>query len=653
MKSLGWARTAALATIAAVSVGGPARAEIVSLTLGAPEIVAGGASFGAAGPYVRLSGTARGELDPADPRNKVIVDLDKAPRNARGRVEYKTDVHVLRPLDAAKSSGVLLYEVTNRGRKLFFSYLADSTASPIAQNTPVEAAHFGNGFGLDRGHTLVWSGWDPDAPRDNGGMAMTSAVATNDGAPIVQRIRHEFQIATRGPGDGSRITLPYAAADTSMAKARLTVRKSSSDAPVEISSWEFIDERTVRLKGGVRFEPVQIYELWYGARDPKVLGIGFAATRDLISYLRHGLAEALGPVGTGPRTKTLALGISQSGRYLRHHLDLGMNTDEKGRRVFDGLLAHISGAGKVFANHRFGMPARTATQHEDRFYPEIWQPFGYAAAKNANSGARTRLLSGGAVDPLVIEVNTSTEYWQKGASLVHTDEAGTQDAKLPAGVRMYLIAGTQHGGRAGLTDAPGLCAMPRNPHSSGPALRALLVALEDWVVRGTAPPPSRIPEIARGTLVSAPAIRMPAFAVMKQPVGANAIGPVVDWVEPPAEVAKPFGVKVPAVDADGNETAGLRLPPIAVPLGTYTGWNLYKAVPSDMCDRDGTFVPFAQSAEQRRQAGDPRRSLVERYGTPEGYVARVRGAAAELVADRLLLQRDADAYVAEAAKVQF
>jgi hypothetical protein len=177
--------------------------------------------------------------------------------------------------------------------------------------------------------------------------------------------------------------------------------------------------------------------------------------------------------------------------------------------------------------------------------------------------------------------------------------------------------------------------------------------LEDWVVRGTAPPPSRIPEIARGTLVAAPAIRMPAFAVMKQPVGANAIGPVVDWVEPPAEVAKPFGVKVPAVDADGNETAGLRLPPIAVPLGTYTGWNLYKAVPNDMCDRDGTFVPFAQGAEQRRQAGDPRRSLVERYGTPEGYVARVRGAAAELVADRLLLQRDADAYVAEAAKVQF
>jgi len=204
---------------------------------------------------------------------------------------------------------------------------------------------------------------------------------------------------------------------------------------------------------------------------------------------------------------------------LVHFLDLGMNQDSGGRRVFDGVLSHVAGAGKVFANHRFGMPGRTATQHEDRLYPENWFPFGSAVATDPFSGRRSALLQGGPTDPLMIEVNTSTEYWQKGASLVHTDPEGCADAALPSGVRVFMVAGTQHGGGPGTDPSPGPCVNPRNPHSASPALRALLVALEEWVRDGVAPPDSRMPRIADGTLVEADSVGMPAVPGFATPPG--------------------------------------------------------------------------------------------------------------------------------------
>jgi hypothetical protein len=638
---------------------GSAAAHITELRIDAVEPFAGGAVFGDAGPYVRIRGIAAGEVDPAAAENAVIVDLDKAPRNARGMVAYETEFFILRPADPRGGSGVLFYEVNNRGRKLLFSWIDDASAAAHT-NDPKTAADAGTGFSLSHGYTLVWSGWDPDAPRQNAGLAARLPVATDNGQPIVRRIREEILVGTRGPADVGVVRLSYPAASTDQSKARLTVRDRATDMRVEVPAdgWEFADAQSIRLKPpGTKFAPVKIYELWYEATAPKVVGLGFAATRDLVSFLRYERADRNGApnptfVGDSPSLKyAIGFGISQSGRYLRHHLDLGMNRDERGRKVFDGVLAHISGAGKVFANHTFAMPGRTATQHEDRDYPENWFPFSAATATDPASGRTAALLKGDGSDPVLIETNTSTEYWQKGASLIHIDPTGKRDLALPDNARAYLIAGTQHGGRAASDSSSGACANPRNPHNAAPALRALIVALEQWVTKGIAPPPSRVPSIGEESAVSAAAIRMPAVSGFAIAPGDNPVRAPVDWVDPPDRRAADqtsYVTRVPAVDADGNEIAGIRLPPIAVPLATYTGWNVYKVAPTELCDRDGSFIPFARTSAERADTGDPRLSIAERYGTRAAYVAKVRAAADALVADRLLLPEDAAAYVTAA-----
>jgi hypothetical protein len=457
------------------------------------------------------------------------------------------------------------------------------------------------------------------------------------------------------------VTLSYPSVSTDKRRARLTVRDRESDARSEIppEAWEFADARTIRLlPEGTLFAPYKIYDIWYEATGSRVIGVGFAAVRDLVSFLRHQRADRDGtanPLIAGAShadepgiTHALAFGVSQSGRFLRHFLELGMNDDSSGRRVFDGVLTHVAGAGKTFANHSFAMPGRTATQHEDRLYPENWFPFGNAVTTDPFSGRRGSLLQGRPTDPLMIEVNTSTEYWQKGASLVHTDPAGSEDAVLPPGVRVYMIAGTQHGGGPGTDPSPGPCVNPRNPHSASPALRALLVALEAWVKDGIAPPDSRVPLIANGSLVEADSVSMPAVPGFAAVPAANRIAAPADWVDLPARPDNHYGARVCAVDADGNEIAGIRLPPITVPLGTYTGWNLYRAQPCELCDRDGSLIPFARTKDEREAAGDPRPSLEERYGSREAYAATVRAAAAALVAQRLLLPSDADAFIRDA-----
>jgi hypothetical protein len=626
------------------------------------EPFADGRGFGEAGPYLRMWGVARGELDPAAPRNAVIVDLDRAPRNARGRVEYETDFFILRPEYSGRTGGVLVYDVTNRGSKRIFQLLDDAPSAPVdAANDPKTVREAGIGFLLGRGYSLVWSGWDPGAPAANNGLGARFPTAIEDGRPVTGRIRHEFHIGTRTPGKGDIVRLPYPAVSTDTRQARLTVRDRERDTRTEIpaNAWEFADSRSIRmLPPGSLFGPFRIYELWYEATGSKVLGIGFAAVRDLVSFLRYETADRRGSrnplIADGAPTEgsgirhALAFGVSQSGRFLRHFLELGMNDDGKGRRVFDGVMSHVAGAGKVFANHRFGMPGRTATQHEDRLYPENWFPFGNAVTTDPFSRRTGAILQGGPTDPLVIETNSSTEYWQKGASLVHTDPAGRNDADLPPNVRVYLISGTQHGGRPGVDPSPGPCINPRNPHSATPALRALFLALEEWVTKGVAPPPSRVPRIADGTAVAAESIRMPAVPGFAVPPGANEIVPPVDWVDPPARIDNVYGKFVSAVDVDGNESAGIRLPPIAVPLGTHTGWNLYRAQPAELADRDGSFIPFARTRSEREDAGDPRPSLEERYGNRDAYVAKVKAAAEALLAERLLLPVDAAAYVAAA-----
>ncbi len=485
---------------------------IVEIKVDAVEPFADGQAFGEAGAYVRIAGVAKGEIDPAAPENHAIADLDKAPRNASGMVEHEADFFILRPAEQARGSGVLVYDVTNRGRKMIFNLL-DDAAGGADTNNPRAARDVGLAFTLGRGWSLVWSGWDSGAPRANNGMTARLPPALEGGGPIVRRIRDEFHIGTRAPGKGDVVRLNYAAVSTDKGKARLAVRDRESDARTEIppEAWEFVDNRSIRLlPQGALFAPYKIYEIWYEAAGSTVIGVGFAATRDLVSFLRHGDAGRAGAPSpmTGVR-HALAFGVSQSGRFLRHFLELGMNDDGRGRRVFDGVLTHVAGAGKVFANHSFAMPGRTGTQHEDRLYPENWFPFSQAVATDPFSGKTGAILAGRPTDPKIIEVNSSTEYWQKGASLVHVDPTGRRDLELPSNARAYMIAGTQHGGRPGVDPSPGPCVNPRNPHSATPALRALLAALEDWVRTGAEPPPSRVPSIAQGDAIDAEAVRMP------------------------------------------------------------------------------------------------------------------------------------------------
>jgi Alpha/beta hydrolase domain len=577
----------------------------------------GGAAFGPVGAYERLDGVAIGELDPAHVANRGIVNLAKAPRNARGNVEYRSDICILRPVDADKGNGRILYEVNNRGRIMLFANLCAGKPG----NQPASPEDLGNALPLHLGFTLVWSGWDPGAPRANGGLGLDAPIATNDGTQIVRRIREEFISGTRG-GDLRQFRLSY---ETSAPHdAVLTVRRTQT-APKRPVTCEFVDARTVRLADGALPEPGSIYELRYHATNPRVLGIGFAATRDIVSHLRSS-AAGRDLLGRQP-THALGFGISQAGRYLRDHLAQGFNRDEAGARVFDGVYTHVAGIGRVFCNTEFGQPARTRTWHEDHGFPEVEFPFATGA-----------LMHGDDSNPKVIETNTSTEYWQKGASLLHTDPDGTRDEPLPANVRGYLLAGTQHGGKAGMPRDAGPCINPRNWHDPMPAVRALLVALDEWVAQGREPPPSRLPRIADGTLVRADGVTWPELSALVPPRAADDVVALGDWTDPPAP-ARTWQALVPQVDADGNEIAGVRLPDIAVPRGTFTGWNLYKApLPAgELADRDGTYLALAATRAEREISGDPRPSIEERYPTHDAYAARVREVVAALQRDRLLL----------------
>jgi len=548
--------------------------------------------------------------------------------------------------------------VNNRGRKFLLHWMLDAPAqAAAANNEPRTVEDAGNGLFFRLGYTMLWSGWDPDVPKANGGIAMKVPVATRNGAPIVRVIRDEMVSGTRGPA-APAFKLSYPAATLDQTQARLSVRRAEADAESVIPAdrWAYVDARTIKLlPEGTTFEPGSLYVLRYPAKDPKVLGIGFAATRDIVSFLRHDAKNSNGAETlVGPEiNKVLAVGISQSGRYLRDHIAQGFNQDEYQRRVFDGVLAHISGAGKVFLNEEFGQPQRTNTQHEDHYYPENAFPFSSATLEDPLTGTNGALLRGNEFDPLLIEVNTSTEYWQKGASLLHTDPLGKRDITLPLTARVYLIAGTQHAGQVGLQPDTGPCANPRNPHNPAPALRALLVALDQWVSGGREAPPSRVPSIAGDTLIPADKLQFPAVPAMQVARAGNKMMLYGDWIEPKPDRTKAYQTLVPKVDADGNELGGIRLPDIAVPLGTYTGWNLYKKPfpEGELCDRDGSYAAFARTSAEREKTADPRRSIKERYPSKDDYVTQVKAVSAGLVGARLLLPEDAERYVEAAMHV--
>ena len=590
---------------------------IAGVTITKRENLAGGAIFGASGAYERIEGVAAGALDPAHPANRGIALLDQAPRDAAGLVTYRSSFVLFRPANPVLGNGRLLYEVNNRGRVMMLANLCAGATG----NAPT---NLGNALPLRLGFSLLWTGWDPAAPKSTG-LWLEAPRITG----FTQAIREEFVSGTRR---GSFETFPLA--HPAVRVTGVTVRRTQR-APRMPVPFIYHENGTVALSPeGTKPVTGSIYEIRYEATDPIPQGIGFAATRDLVSHIRcHGATFTGRAI-----THALAFGISQAGRYLRDHIALGFNTDTTGNRVFDGVLTHVAGIGRVFLNTPFAQPFRTRTAHEDHDFPECAFPFSAAAMTDPLTGATGAMARGDTSDPKWIETNTATEYWQKGASLLHTDPMGQRDVALPGHVRGYLIAGTQHGGKAGMPRDNGPCAAPRNWHDPMPAVRALLVALDEWVTFDRPPPESCLPRIDDGTLVPARQLRFPAFPGLIPPAAANDVSPLPDWIDP-AQTEKSWTALVPQTDADGNEIAGIRLPDIAVPIGTFTGWNRYREPwpAGELADRDGAFLAFAELPD----SDDPRPSIRERYPNPTSRADRVRDAVDALIARRLLLAEDA------------
>ncbi|WP_439597545.1 alpha/beta hydrolase domain-containing protein [Falsiroseomonas sp.] len=629
----------------ALAMGGalPAAAEVTRFEILAREAPAlGGREFGARGTAEKITARATLALDPANPRNAVIVDLDRAPRNAQGRVEATTDVVILRP---ARPNGTLLFEVLNRGRKLLPGWVQDTEGTAglrLAQ--PGDA---GNGFLLDQGFTLVWAGWQHDSPQ--GADLLRIALPTVPGVSGPSREEWTFSNAT----SPQRVTLSYPVADR--ASARLTVRARTDmerQTPAGLG-FSFIDDSTLEITRPEGMAAGALYELTYTARDPQVTGIGLAAIRDVTAFLRRatGPENPLAVQGRPAVDRAIGLGISQSGRVLRDLLYFGMNEDEAGRLVFEGMMPVIPGARRSFTNARFGQPGRNPGPQYDRLFPVLGFPFTYAVMEDAVSGKRDGILLRCSLTnscPVIMQMDSEFEFWGSQASLLVTDTAGNHH-DLPSNVRAYMVAGAPHGNPwNAVARRSEACGMALNPLSQGAALRALIVAMEAWVREGVEPPASRFPTLAAGTLTRPEMVypAIPGLPYRGQYVRAE----FIEQTAPLPTAGGSYPIFLPRAGLDGNAVGGIRLPIIEAPRASYVGWNAQTGAegPQEICTQVGGVVPFAETRAARQAAGDPRPSIEELYPTPESYVAAVRQASARLVAARLLLPADAEAAVAAA-----
>ena len=646
------------------------------------EPFANGHEFPITGPYEKLIGKAYGEVDPQSPLNKIIVNLDKAPRNLRGRVEYSTDIYILKPVDLLRGNGKIFCDIPNRGSKRILMFMNDAPGS----NDPSTLQHAGNAFLMRRGYTVVWLGWQGDLIERPNALVARVPIATNNGREIVRDVRTEIVVTEEHMYSqllsGDARVMPYEAATTDKARASLTVREKSYGrrTPIPNSEWEFAscarDAETAELLRTPSskhlcvlsgFRPGHIYEFIYPAKNPLVLGLGFAATRDLISFLRYerkdrtGTANPLLSATDKPSmNRAYAWGRSQSGRFLRDLLYHGFNQDELGRQVFDAISPHAAGGGRTFLNYEFSRPITSSQQHSDQLDPEIF-PFAYSVLRDPQTGRKDGILKRRKTDPYVVHTQTSTEYWQKRGSLAHTDGKG-RDVPLPKNVRMYLIASAQHNTLAGAVPKRGNCQQLTNPMSINAALRALVVAMDRWVSEGAPPPPSQIPRVAEGTLVR-PSRRSTGFPRIPEvgylglynrqlflDYGPNLQRGLIE-IHPPKPIGNgAYTILVPHVDRDGNDRAGIRLPAILVPLATHTGWNLQRKglAENELCGLLGSYIPFPKTKEERERSADPRLSLEERYRDEADYVEKLSVAARLLVEERFLLPEDAKYIIAQA-----
>jgi len=645
------ARLASVVVSLIVALGGTASGEVSRFVVTTRQDVLGG-------DYEKLAGTVELELDPTDPANAAIVDLDRAPRNARGRVETAADFMVLRPRRPSSRGSTALLEVSNRGGKALLPYFnrAPWTLDPTTDRD------FGDRFLMRQGLTVIWVGWQFDVPREPGLLRLRAPIARDPAGPIEGLVRSDWTVdePTTTLALAHRDHVAYPVAEPAHADNVLTVRASRL-GPREIvprDRWRFarlegnrlVDDSThVHLAGG--FERGKIYELVYRARDPVVAGIGLAVIRDVVSGARH---DARCPF---PVTKALGVGISQSGRFLRHFVYQGFNIDEAGRRVFDGMLVHTAGAGRGSFNHRFAQPSRDAHRFSAFFYPTDLFPFTGRTQTDPETGVTDGLLARLADrperQPKIFLTNTGYEYWGRAASLIHTSPDGRTDVAPLPNERIYHLAGGQH--FVGAFPPP---ASPRsgeaylgNPLDFLVSLRALLARLVEWVVDDRAPPASAYPTLAGGTLVSIEALKFPGIPDVKAPSvihQAHRVDYGPRWAagiisrEPPG-LGAPFPALVSQVDADGNEVAGVRGLELLAPLATFTPWQLRRGGGSDageLVDFLGTYVPLPRTDAERRRSGDPRASIERRYAGKRAFLATAARHAESLARAGWLLRED-------------
>jgi hypothetical protein len=659
-----------------------AEARVTSITITSIVPAYGGASFGSVGPYQFVTGIANGAVDPADPKNAVIQDIALAPLDAKGRVEYSTNFQILMPVDESKGNHIMLTEIVNRGNELDPSFFNIGVTS---------SAPAGDGFLENQGLTLVWTGWQADlvAPASNPGLVTMSAPIAHyrNGQTITGVVRSEWIVSTPTStqnilADSSSNTPGYASVTTSNAGLRLTERVHQNDpkVPIPNSDWAFADctstpfpgvpnSQKVCLKNG--FDTNHIYELIYTAKDPIVMGLGLAALRDVSAFFHNAATDDSGTANplAGQITHTLLNGISQSGRLLRTYLDLGFNEDESGKQVFEGMQPHI-GSLRNYINVRFSQPGRLAgTQHTEKQYPGPESPLTYQPSfdplTGQTSGIFDRCTQTGTC-PKIVHTMTDIEYWEASGRGDTTDPLGTRDLSLPSNVRIYQFSSNQHGGFspvAALPTSTGICEQLPDANTYTYNIRALLVALEQWVANGTLPPASLYSRLDHRSLVPLNQIRFPRIPGVTGPAGIFNThivyyrGPRYDAddlsgiiaIEPPIPLVE-YPSLAPQIDVDGNDIDGLRSHILQAPLGTYTGWNVRAAGFSqgDACDLTGSYIPFAATKAQRKASGDPRLSLQERYGSTAGYVAAVTAAVNSLVSQRLMLASDASGAISNA-----
>ena len=609
----------------------------------------GGRSFGDVGQYERLSGYVVGAADLNDSKNAGLVNLDKAPRNSDGLVEYKVDVTLLRPIDPTKGNDWVFYEILNRGQKRATCRV--NSGPPL--NTMDNADEAGTGYLMNEGYTVVWTGWQDDVMRENAKMRADYPIATNGDTPITGKCLEEFISEANEPTFVGPLAYPAANLDED---AILTVRlreREDRQTPADLS-WRYLDDRRIEITrpSDDAFDGGTIYEFIYTAKNPTVTGLAFASVRDIASFLRaKGANNPLAQNGATPPQKALLFGLSQSGRFVRDFLYQGFNEALAGGQVFQAAVPVIAGSRKTFINQAFTQAGRYQRQHEDHNYPGDQFPFTYRTLTDPISGLTDGLLErceAAGVTPKIMHLDTDTEIWSARASLVVTDCEG-QDIEQPENVRVYLAAGVPHGW-AVKPDGSAI-QQPDSEITYSALMRPLISAMKAWVEDAVAPPPSSFPSVAAGTLV-APDQESTGFPNIPGVTYSGLVNGLrlADYSEIPPIEGDAYPVLVSTVDSDGNGNAGLRHPALQVPRATLTGWNLRAKghAEGDIYSTTGSKIAFADTRAERLTKGDPRPSIAERYADDVDYAAKLRAVVDKMVAERLLLAEDADRIVAAA-----